>query len=82
MLRSRLYSWTGFRNTGAVASVAGLAVFEAVEGAGMAKRIEVVDSVWRTNPAGIGRSVGTGMVRREYGTLSGKDKTHLGLVRP
>lgn len=44
--KSRLYSWTGLRKTGAVP----LLVLE--EEGGAAKRIEVVDSVWTTKPSG------------------------------
>lgn len=42
--KSRLYSWTGLRKTGAVPVP--------LEEGGAAKRIEVVDSVWTTKPSG------------------------------
>ena len=82
ILKSRLYSCTGLRKTGAVASVADLAFLVEMAGAGMAKRIEVVDSVWRTNPGGTVRSAVVDMMSIVHCVSTQKERAYVELVRP
>lgn len=48
----------------------------------MAKRIEVVDSVWRTNPGGTARSAGHRFISVARWVSAAKETAYVQLVRP